>query len=773
VLRFLLLAATVALTTTQTALLSRSDYINRRESQSDWNMLLLPEATSVSSGLVDLFSVEDVSAALSRVADVYFNQLAQPNATTIDLWFPETGSDGAPAPAQLEWSVFDHVADSLDASASFFSFAQPVLNASDLGPFAAGEEAALASVFQRLREAHLRFRVRHFTFTYRRFCTLWSVDFALDGSTRGKLTAHVGLESTVCTHQGTRHVSTVAAIFICLLVLALLQAVIALLPLTELACSYAVELMRQRRVSIRLGPINSPFNAPGDDSVASPSRSASDDSEDRRAGSASGSEDALLPHPRPRFGTGGPEPTLSNLLPSKARLDRLDTIPSLIPQRLDSSLGASQSSVEEEEEAEAGEDEEDDDDDEEEEEEDARRRARKPGQRAPSGGDLEDAGAASGARRKRRPRLSRLTRRALQHAWALVDVWLVVALLCCFALMYSSWGSLLTRFGSRNYITDLGFSFWFGLGCMLSWVQLLPWVQRLGPPYTSLVMTLHYASPFVARVVMGFFPVFMGFALSAQLLFFVHTPAFSDLGQTFVTLFSLMNGDFVLQSFTELSRAYPVIGQVFVYAFVLIFITVVSKMILAGVEYFFFQSVPVDHAEIPRDAKQRGPAAPASASANAAAATPPRAPARPAAAASQPRPRQPLVPPERKHASADTLVEAALQCERAFAAACAQQALSSARMVMEEEGSGHSNSARRLAEALAAAEHPQSAPRRLVHFGAASQDRAALEDALRAARERPPRRDESRLLAALADAYAREHARLAEALRRVVADASG
>ena len=63
---------------------------------------------------------------------------------------------------------------------------------------------------------------------------------------------------------------------------------------------------------------------------------------------------------------------------------------------------------------------------------------------------------------------------------------------------------------------------------------------------------------------------------------------FSSLKESVITLFSLSNGDSIKDTFAELIVVNPVVGQIYLYSFVIIFSYIVLNLVLAIVEEVFF-----------------------------------------------------------------------------------------------------------------------------------------------------------------------------------------
>jgi len=134
--------------------------------------------------------------------------------------------------------------------------------------------------------------------------------------------------------------------------------------------------------------------------------------------------------------------------------------------------------------------------------------------------------------------------------------------------------------------------FFLACGAFLAWLSLLPHMRIFGPEYFAALLTLQAVFPFVTKFVVGCFPLFFGYVLFGLSFLSNHTPKFSGFGQAVVTLWSVLNGDWLYDNFQDSFQYSPVVSRLFYYTFMLLFITIISKLALASVEYIFFKAMP-------------------------------------------------------------------------------------------------------------------------------------------------------------------------------------
>lgn len=125
-----------------------------------------------------------------------------------------------------------------------------------------------------------------------------------------------------------------------------------------------------------------------------------------------------------------------------------------------------------------------------------------------------------------------------------------------------------------------------GVGIFLMYLSLLRYLGH-NRNYYALVLTLRRSVPRVGRFLVGVTPVFMAYALFATVVF-SDLPRFGDLQQSVVTLFAVLNGDVIRETFMALIPENPVVGQLFLYSFICLFIYVVLNVLIAILEEAFF-----------------------------------------------------------------------------------------------------------------------------------------------------------------------------------------
>ncbi|KAA0167615.1 hypothetical protein FNF27_07281 [Cafeteria roenbergensis] len=144
-----------------------------------------------------------------------------------------------------------------------------------------------------------------------------------------------------------------------------------------------------------------------------------------------------------------------------------------------------------------------------------------------------------------------------------------------------------------------------GIGSFLLWMSALRYLEFSRATY-GIVLTLQRAAPRVLVFVAGALPLLFAYAAFGVAFFGDTVEGFSGPRQACVTLFSVLNGDVILDTFASLMGRFPFVGQVYVYSFVSLFIYVVLNVLIALVEEAFFQSSAETSAILERQRSKQG-----------------------------------------------------------------------------------------------------------------------------------------------------------------------
>eukprot|EP00818_Percolomonas_sp_WS_P000726 CAMPEP_0117439528 /NCGR_PEP_ID=MMETSP0759-20121206/2611_1 /TAXON_ID=63605 /ORGANISM="Percolomonas cosmopolitus, Strain WS" /LENGTH=937 /DNA_ID=CAMNT_0005231245 /DNA_START=377 /DNA_END=3186 /DNA_ORIENTATION=+ len=129
-----------------------------------------------------------------------------------------------------------------------------------------------------------------------------------------------------------------------------------------------------------------------------------------------------------------------------------------------------------------------------------------------------------------------------------------------------------------------------GLGCLTSFFSIIRYLQYI-PKFYVLIMTIRISIPFALRYLTGVMPLFMGYTLASVVWFGHYVPYFSTIDIAAVSNFCCLHGDVIRDTFdmlygwSDLSRIW---GRIYLYSFVLLFITVILTMFLLIIEDAYF-----------------------------------------------------------------------------------------------------------------------------------------------------------------------------------------
>lgn len=104
--------------------------------------------------------------------------------------------------------------------------------------------------------------------------------------------------------------------------------------------------------------------------------------------------------------------------------------------------------------------------------------------------------------------------------------------------------------------------------------------------FYMLVITMQGSFQRNLRFVISVLPLYMGFCTCGFIIFSPYTDDFSSLDKSAITLFALLNGDDIHSQFDRIYARYPypIVGQVFLFTFIIMFITLVLNIFLFIIE---------------------------------------------------------------------------------------------------------------------------------------------------------------------------------------------
>jgi len=104
-----------------------------------------------------------------------------------------------------------------------------------------------------------------------------------------------------------------------------------------------------------------------------------------------------------------------------------------------------------------------------------------------------------------------------------------------------------------------------GFGCFGSWLGLLRFIDTNEKLYSA-PKTIKLAAPVIVRILIGVIPILIGSAFLGMCLFWT-SDKFSTPADSFFSLFAMMNGDLVRDTYYDITVGRYISGAVFSYCF--------------------------------------------------------------------------------------------------------------------------------------------------------------------------------------------------------------
>lgn len=125
-----------------------------------------------------------------------------------------------------------------------------------------------------------------------------------------------------------------------------------------------------------------------------------------------------------------------------------------------------------------------------------------------------------------------------------------------------------------------------GWSCFFTWLNLCQYFEFFPSYYVTFSTTAHGLTK-IFRYLASVFPILTGFMVLGTCQFWM-APTFSNFHNTYASLFSLLNGDMVHDSFDALSRIAGYGGQMYCYVFIFIFIYIVLNVNIIIIEEAYY-----------------------------------------------------------------------------------------------------------------------------------------------------------------------------------------
>jgi hypothetical protein len=155
------------------------------------------------------------------------------------------------------------------------------------------------------------------------------------------------------------------------------------------------------------------------------------------------------------------------------------------------------------------------------------------------------------------------------------DQW---SLICLTGNIIQIFGSIISLLTTNMKTIE----FLIGFGCFFSYLYLGKYIEY-AKSYSTIYVTIEKSLPNVVRYLIGVAPIFLGYMIFGYCVFW-RNERFKSLSDVVIILYSMANGDSLYDVFKELSGISFFIGQIYLYSFTIIFITVVLNIFIAIVQ---------------------------------------------------------------------------------------------------------------------------------------------------------------------------------------------
>lgn len=122
---------------------------------------------------------------------------------------------------------------------------------------------------------------------------------------------------------------------------------------------------------------------------------------------------------------------------------------------------------------------------------------------------------------------------------------------------------------------------------MLAWFVILRYLLKT-QDYSVMLMSFYKAQPFVVRALISVIPLFIGFAFLGMAIFW-ESRRFASFSVSSYTLFSLMHGDMIWDTYNDILQINAVFTYIYLYSYIFVSIGVVANLFTIIIEEGFMK----------------------------------------------------------------------------------------------------------------------------------------------------------------------------------------
>lgn len=169
-----------------------------------------------------------------------------------------------------------------------------------------------------------------------------------------------------------------------------------------------------------------------------------------------------------------------------------------------------------------------------------------------------------------------------QDKMGLFSQWSIISILANIVQLFGALSNLISVFNLFELETPTsggGVELLIGFGCMCAWVGLVRYMET-SKNYSLLAHTLSLALPNVLRTLLSALPVLLGYTFLGVAIFW-KSNRFASAPGCFSTLYSLMFGDMVYDTFHDLMQTNYLAAQMYLYSFIFFSVCVINSLFIS------------------------------------------------------------------------------------------------------------------------------------------------------------------------------------------------
>ena len=122
---------------------------------------------------------------------------------------------------------------------------------------------------------------------------------------------------------------------------------------------------------------------------------------------------------------------------------------------------------------------------------------------------------------------------------------------------------------------------------MLAWWVMLRYLSKT-QAYKAMLASFYKAAPFVARALISMIPLFIGYAFLGMAIFW-ESRRFADFSVSCYTLFALMHGDMIWDTYNDMIQIDSLLAQLYLYSYIFVSICVIANIFTIIIEEGFMK----------------------------------------------------------------------------------------------------------------------------------------------------------------------------------------